>query len=139
MKKKIILVSLISILLIAGLFILTGCGNKEQSSNNENYEKNSSNNTSESSQVTNVLLGEWSFDTSTQKDGTNTTLVFNSDLSGEMIQAGDSYKFTYEFTESKVTFTYEILGKTEQSYNIDGDILTLTNSYGENAKYKRIR
>lgn len=139
MKKKIILVSLISILLIAGLFILTGCGNKEQSSNNENYEKNSSNNTSESSQLTNVLLGEWSFDTSTQKDGTNTTLVFNSDLSGEMIQAGDSYKFTYEFTESKVTFTYEILGKTEQSYNIDGDILTLTNSYGENAKYKRIK
>ena len=56
-----------------------------------------------------------------------------------MIQAGDSYKFTYEFTESKVTFTYEILGKTEQSYNIDGDTLTLTNSYGENAEYKRIR
>lgn len=66
-------------------------------------------------------------------------MVFNSDLSGEMIQAGDSYKFTYEFTESKATFTYEILGKTEQSYNIDGDALTLTNSYGENAEYKRIR
>lgn len=109
MEKRIFLVSFISILLIAGLFILTGCGNKEQSSNNENDGKSNSNNTTESSQVTNVLLGKWAYDTSIQKDGTNTTLVFNSDLSGEMIQTGDSYKFTYEFTESKVTFTYEIL------------------------------
>lgn len=49
--------------------------------------------TTKSSQATNVLLGKWAADTSAQKDGTNTTLVFNSDLSGEMVQGRDSYKY----------------------------------------------
>lgn len=38
MKKKIFLVSLISILLIAGLFILTGCNNKDKDTNSSKIE-----------------------------------------------------------------------------------------------------
>jgi len=42
MKKKIVLGSLIVLILIAGLFILTGCGTEEEVKKNENNEQTTS-------------------------------------------------------------------------------------------------
>ena len=56
MNKKIILVSLIILMLIAGLFVLTGCGNNENKENNTNDVKNEEEISDNSQENNNFIL-----------------------------------------------------------------------------------
>lgn len=56
MNKKIILVSLIILMLIAGLFVLTGCGNNVNKENNTNDVKNEEEISDNSQENNNFIL-----------------------------------------------------------------------------------
>ena len=97
-KYKVLLVTLV---LIAAVFIITGCGEKE------------------------TLTGKWN-----STDGSNTTYQFNEDGTG-VEKKGDeiSMNITYTTDGNKITIMKEVLGQKqseEYTYELETKKLKLT-------------
>ena len=86
MKKKIILISLIAIVLIAGLFVLTGCGNK----NNENTTSNIKNSSTEKNDVAYVEIGNDKYKLQSKSELNELHYLENYvDFNTDFMQVGD--------------------------------------------------
>ena len=128
--KKTIAIMLVIAFLVAGLFILTGCGeeNKTNSDNQSNGENQSS------KEVT--IVGSWK----TQAYGADYVYTFNADGTGKYDAAGTVMEFTYTTEGSKISILYT--GNTdpfETEYSIDGETLNVKDSLGKDTLYSRVK
>ena len=113
MKNTIKIIALILILII-GVFALTGCGNDNKKGN--------------------TIVGSWKY------DGADYTYTFNEDGTGNYDAAGTKMEFTYTTTENKISILYN--GNTspfETEYSIEGDTLNIIDSFGSDTLYKRVK
>ncbi len=109
--KKTILSIVISLILIATAFILTGCGEKQEESKGG-------------------VTGQWAY--------TSYVYTFNADKTGTYDVSGKEMKFTYEDDGEKLSILYE--GNTSPTvlkYRIDGDKLIITDSFGSDVEYTK--
>ena len=123
MKKKIFLISLIILILIVGLFILTGCGNNE--TDKENVASNES--------TSNPIVGEYELqevidDTGTitaeewkSSRGSDETMIIDSNNTATKISSygnhGDmtrnyTYDDKYFYYRGNIKYSYEYLDNT---------------------------
>ena len=123
MKKKIFLISLIILILIVGLFILTGCGNNE--TDKENVASNES--------TSNPIVGEYELqevidDTGTitaeewkSSRGSDETMIIDSNNTATKISSygnhGDmtrnyTYDDKYFYYRENIKYSYEYLDNT---------------------------
>ena len=123
MKKKIFLISLIILILIVGLFILTGCGNNE--TDKENIASNES--------TSNPIVGEYELqevidDTGTitaeewkSSRGSDETMIIDSNNTATKISSygnhGDmtrnyTYDDKYFYYRENIKYSYEYLDNT---------------------------
>ena len=123
MKKKIFLISLIILILIVGLFILTGCGNNE--TDKENVASNES--------TSNPIVGEYELqevidDTGTitaeewkSSRGSDETMIIDSNNTATKISSyGKNTTMTHDYTyddkyfydKGKIAYSYEYVDGT---------------------------
>lgn len=108
MKKTLTLI-LAAVILVAGLFILTGC-------NNNNSSKN-------------PIVGQWQY-----KDYSSYVYTFNEDGTGEY--AGK--KFTYKTEGDKISITYDgSTAAFESTYEIKDNQLNIKDSLGNDTVYNK--
>lgn len=110
MKKTFLSIGVIAIL-VAALFVLTGCGEK----NEEPL----------------TLVGSW-------QHSSGYTYTFNADKTGTYSIDGRFMEFTYEDKGDKVSILY--YGNTKASeyeYKIDGNKLIIKDTFGSDVEYKR--
>lgn len=120
--KKAIKNLLIVLVIVIALFVLTGCGE------NNNVDEKKSNN---------PLVGNWKYDGELFA-GYNFEYTFNDDGTGKYDAAGTIMEFTYKTQNNKISITYK--GDTvsfDTDYSINGDTLTIKDSFGEDTLYKR--
>ena len=101
---------ILSVVLVMLVVLVTGCGKKEG------------------------LVGRWRYDGSS----TDYYYIFNEDKTCAYEMSGAKMEGTYEDDGSKVTILYK--GNTEAStyeYKIEGDTLTIKDSFGNDVKYVR--
>ena len=110
MKKTLTLI-VAAMILVAGLFILTGCNN-----NNNNSSKN-------------PIVGKWQ-----SKDYSSYVYTFNEDGTGDY----SGMKFTYKTEGDKISITYD--GSTaafESTFEIKGNELNIKDSLGNDTIYNK--
>lgn len=110
MKKSILAICVIA-LLIAALFVLTGCGEKKEEAN--------------------TIVGSW-------QHTTGYTYTFNNDKTGTYSLGERFMEFTYEDKGDKVSILY--YGNTnasEYEYKIEGNKLIIKDSLGKDVEYTR--
>lgn len=108
MKKNILVIGII-LMLIASLFILTGCGKKD----------------------TNSIVGSWEYESSS-----GYIYKFNDDKTGSYTAFGQERAFTYEDDGTKLTILYEgdtVSGSFE--YRIEDNKLIIKDSFGKDVVY----
>ena len=107
MKKKLLLVVLV---MLSGVLLFTGCGEKKEKKNS--------------------IEGKWAY--------SSFVYNFESDGTGYYDAAGTKMDFTYEIKDNKLSILYK--GSTapfETEFSIDGDTLTVKDSFGKDFKYVR--
>ncbi len=78
------------------------------------------------------LIGKWEYESG------GYVYTFNEDGTGSYSYAGVEAKFTYTTEDNKLSITYD--GSTaafETTYTIDGDVLNIKDSFGNDTIYKR--
>lgn len=116
MKKIISIVSIIAIIIVALTF--TGCGR-----NKSEEEKKVS------------IVGTWKIEAEVDLDY---KYVFNEDGTGAYQYNGAELKFTYEDNGNSIKIMFD--GSpvaSEVEYKIEGDILTIKDSFDKDVKYKK--
>ena len=77
------------------------------------------------------LIGTWEY-----KDMSGFTYIFNADGTGTYDVLGEVMNFNYTDNGDSFTMTFDDTdAPTTLSYSIDGNTLTVTDSFGENVKY----
>lgn len=110
MKKILLSIGIITIL-VAALFVLTGCGEKKEEAN--------------------TIIGSW-------KNASGYTYTFNEDNTGTYSIDGRYSEFTYEDKGDKVSILY--YGNTKASeyeYRIKGNKLIIKDSLGVDVEYTK--
>ena len=83
----------------------------------------------------NTIVGSWEYASSPNSAYVYT---FNSDKTGSYSVYGTQMNFTYEDDGKKVSIKYEKNTiPSEYEYNLEGDKLTIKDSFGNNIEYKR--
>ena len=104
--KKIVTSALLIVLLIVGLFTLTGCGESK----------------------TEGVIGKWEY--------SSYVYTFNEDKTGTYDALGTTMNFTYEDDGSKLSILYTgNTSPLELNYRLDGNKLIITDSFGEEVEY----
>ena len=96
-------------MLVLSVFVLTGCGEKQEDKKEE----------------AKGLVGQWAYSTSF-------VYTFNEDKTGDY----SGKKFTYEDNGTEISITYE--GNTSPlvlKYRIEGNKLIVTDSFGKDVEY----
>ena len=107
MKKTLTLI-LAAVILVAGLFILTGCNNSSSK---------------------NPIVGQWQY-----KDYSSYVYTFNEDGTGEY--AGK--KFTYKTEGDKISITYDgSTAAFESTFEIKDNQLNIKDSLGNDTVYNK--
>ena len=105
MKKNILIIGII-LILVASIFILTGC---EESK-------------------TEGVIGKWEY--------SSFVYTFNEDKTGTYDALGTTMNFTYEDDGSKLSILYTgNTSPLELNYRLDGNKLIITDSFGEEVEY----
>ena len=128
---------LVSLCLAAALVALplTACGGNSSNNTGNNTSQASSKAASSATAVTgkDALVGSWEY------QGGGFTYTFNADGTGTYdVGGGKVMKFTYEATDSSISFTYE--GNTTPmvlNYSINGKVLNVKDSGGSDTLYNR--
>ncbi len=125
MKKKIILISLIAIVLIAGLFVLTGCGNK----NNENTTSNIKNSSTEKNDVAYVEIDNDKYKLQSKSELNELHYLENYvDFNTDRVGNTKMMSFNYEGN-----FSFEVRINCEEEHSYDEVKATLS-KYEEKTK-----
>ena len=108
--KKTLLTASVLLILVAGLFILTGCGDDTSKG----------------------IVGSWAY------QGDSYIYKFNTDNTGSYTMIGSERKFTYEDDGTKVKITYDgdTTGSTYE-YTIEGNKLLIKDSFGSTVEYTK--
>ena len=116
--KKVFKGLLALLFIVAGIFVLTGCGKKEK--------------TPEIDRTS--IVGKWKY-----KNGGKFIYTFNKDGTGTYEVGKNVMKFTYKTDKDKLSILYD--GDTESfdtTYSIEKDTLNVKDSLGEDTLYKRM-
>ncbi len=116
--KKTVKALLIIAMLLSTIMVLAGCGSK-----NENAKK---------SENTNPIVGAW------KSEYGDYTYHFNEDGTGDYSYSTTKMEFTYKTEGNKISILYK--GNTapfETEYSINGDILNVIDSFGNDTLYKK--
>lgn len=109
--KKIVLSIALAVVLLASMFILTGCGKSKDSDKAP-------------------IIGSW--------DHSGYVYTFNEDKTGTYELYGSKMNFTYEDDGNKITILYN--GNTvpgTYEYRIDGNKLIIKDSFGKDVVYTK--
>ncbi len=112
MKKTLISI-LVAVMLVASVFVLTGCGEEGSKSSSSN-----------------PLVGSWKY------NGMDYTYTFNEDGTGSY----SNMEFTYSTEGNQISILYT--GNTEPfvtEYSIEGDTLNVKDSLGHDTLYKKVK
>ena len=109
--------------------------------NNNNNNSNSSSSSSSSGETKNdsasPIVGRWKYYVENSSYSIDYIYTFNNDGTGSYEMAGASKSFTYTTDGNKLTITYDS-APFETEYEINGDILNVKDSFGDDTLYKKI-
>ena len=113
---------------------LTACGGNNSNNTTNKTSQTSSQNAPATTATTGkeALVGSWEY------QGGGFTYTFNADGTGTYDVGGKLMKFTYEATDTSISFTYE--GDTAPmtlNYSINGKVLNVKDSNGSDTLYNR--
>ena len=137
MKKTLTIVLVITVL-VAGLFILTGCNEEKTNTINTNTnEEKTTNITTENPTNGGSVVGVWKNDNTLP--GVTFTYTFNADGTGKYDSAGTIMPFTYKTDGNKISIKYD--GDTvsfDTTYSVNGNILNVKDSSNNDTLYTKV-
>lgn len=122
--RKIVESILLIVVLCATIFVLSGC------------EKKSEEGAIESATEKTSIVGSWKNDDL----GSDFIYTFNEDGTGKYDAAGTLMEFTYTTQDGRISILYT--GDTipfETDYSVDGDVLNIIDSIGNDTLYERVK
>ena len=140
--KKGLITGLIVVLLIGGLFVLTGCNKNETTTKTDSSGSTSTTGGeaktevgSSSSTIDKALVGSWK----NNSYGSDYVYTFNADGTGKYDVAGTIMEFTFTTSGSEISILYT--GNTdpfETTYSINGTTLNVVDSLGKDTLYEKV-
>ena len=116
MKKTL---ALMLMMVLIAVFTLCGCGNDKDNGTN-------------ATEDTITLVGQWEY-----AEG-GYVYTFNEDGTGSYLFGGTEMKFTYEDKGDCFSLLYDgNTTATDYDYSIEGEVLTMTDSFGSPVEYTR--
>ena len=143
MKNKTpIIISIVAIVVAIIIAVTAIVINNNQANNGDsgNFDPNNSSSENDSEDTENTtIIGQWQFD-DTELDGTEIYFVytFNTDGTGNYNAAGTDMPFTYTTNGNEISIVYES-GTFTTEYELNGSILNVKDSSGNDTLYRRIK
>ena len=128
--KKTLTIVLVTMLLIAGLFVLTACEKKD----NIPAEDATQGEVAETSGGS--VVGQWKL----SMYGYDYIYTFNEDGTGNYNAAGTDMPFTYKTEGDQISILYD--GNTvpfDTTYSVNGTTLNVVDSLGEDTLYEKVK
>lgn len=140
-KGKIALTVGAIIIVVAGVITATVAisSNNSKDNNQTNSSEQRDNNTSATTDTaTSPIVGKWTYDDEELANaGIYFTYTFNSNGTGNYDAGGTDMPFTYTIDGNKLSIVYET-GTFETEFSINGDLLNVKDSGGNDTIYKKV-
>ena len=134
-KKELIII--VAIVLLAGMFVLTGCDIEKTDVEIVNNLGDSTADTKTESTAS--IVGNWKYESGAMSGAIDLYYTFNADGTGKYDAAGTLMEFTYTIDRNNISILYKdntTPFKTE--YEINANTLNAKDSMGSDTLYKKI-